>query len=142
MKLLTDLKYRENTIVLEDFKPNPDDALKIYDFCQDAYAIPETIGGIFFTDLHNQQHWMELKNQALYTLVFTLKSMALQLPLHVVYDNNEISTAFCETAFGLPSWLMKIMQFTGLMKRHITYADLIKQAHEHPSARLSPTIRQ
>lgn len=138
MRLLIDKINGTNTAVLEKFHPTAENATVLVNFCQEALAVPEGIGGIYFNDLNSQQHILELNNQSLYTLIYTLKALALRLPLIITYDNYPVPLSMLETIFRRPGWYIRTLQFFRIIPPIIMYGNLEGQHESSPPLPQSP----
>lgn len=132
MKLLLDKLLLSNTAVLEDFNPSNRDEALVIRFCQDAVSEPEVLGGIYYESVDCNRHFLELKNQSLFTLLYTLKSIALKLPFQITYDDVIVPAVMLSGLFQQPVWVIKMLQFFGLLPRKITYSDFFKYAQPSP----------
>jgi hypothetical protein len=142
MKLLLDKQNKTNTIILEKFKLTSEQAGVLYNFCNTALNVPEVIGGIYYRDMQSQDHLIELNNQMLFTLVYTLKSMSLRLPLGIVYDTDLVPIQMLEVILKKPTWVIQLLQFLGLLPRFLQFGHMEFNHAPKPSTPVSDPIHQ
>lgn len=126
MRLIYDTVNRRHMIMIENFRPSLDEATKAHEWVKNAMTTPETIGGIFWQDLEENRHLLEMREQGLYTLLLVYQQLASGQPISIVYDYDVAPDYFICNAFNLPKWLLKILRIFGMYKPTLTYKNYLK----------------
>lgn len=132
MKLIEDRYEKSHTVILEKFRPGASDTEMLSTFVSDAMSVPEVIGGVYFFDLNHHQHYIEFKNQGLYTLLSVVNSLAYGLPIHIRYDDEIAPAEIISDVLHMPVWLIKLLRVS------MTFAECFKYAIQ--CKRISETV--
>lgn len=135
MKLFLDPKDLSYEVVLDEYTPVAETAIPIINFANEALTTHEVIGGMYWLDHQNQQHYVELKNQKLYTLMYVLKAMSLRQPISVVYMNEPASARLLKSVFRSFGLVIRFLQLIRVMKK-VTYSEAFDYLDKHPSNRV------
>lgn len=139
MKLFLDPKDISYEVVLDEYVPLAENAVPIINFANEALTTHEAIGGVYWLDAENQQHYIELKSQKLYAIMYLLKAMSLRQPLSVVYMNEPASSRVLKAVFGYFSWFLRLLQAIKLIKK-ITYNEAFDYLDKYPSKKVLTAV--
>jgi len=130
MKILFDTSTKIDTIVLEKYGFDPNDTVKVREFCNAAMSQHETIGGIYWQDSAGTMHSMETTNQTLYGLLFVFYYLSRHQQVNIKYDTDTVSPGMLGYLFQRPEWLVKLCQKFGVVRKTITYTEFMKVIRE------------
>lgn len=135
MKLFLDPKDISYEVILDEYSPTAEGAVPVINFANEALTTHEVMGGVYWLDNSNQQHYVELTNQKLYAIMYLLKAMALRQPLSVVYMKDPASSRLLKSVFGYFSLIIRFLQTIKLIKK-VTYDEAFDYLDKYPSKKV------
>jgi hypothetical protein len=131
MKLFFDPKNITYECVLNEYQPTVEGAIPVLNFCNEGLTHHETIGGVFWVDNENQQHYVELKTEKLIAILYVVKALALRQPINISYMNEPASKILMKAVFGYNSWVIRFAQFIRLIPK-TKYNDCFTYLDKYP----------
>lgn len=140
MQIIFNSRTKQNTVLLYNIRPTAESVNQITEWVKEAFSIPETIGGLYWTDLQGRQHQLELRSQNLYAMLLVFQHMMCAQRIALDYDDNSAPDDFISHLFKIPIWWIKIIRLFGLFNKNNTYGAYYKAFNDIASKKVSKSV--
>jgi hypothetical protein len=138
MNIIRDRLDNTHHVILEQFQPTSYDVALFSDFVNNAFDVPEVIGGVYFFDMQGNQHYIELKDQGLHTMLIVLEALSKTVPIQINYEERNAPCYIWAEFWRLPHWLVWFVAH--LFHPDMTFKKLFEYAAIKSRTNLSKSV--